>query len=159
MMQLLDNGQAPMQAGWDQTDIAFKGANVILFVGDRLTVLLRDDKPTINWPNHWDLPGGLMEPGESPATCAIREVAEETAITLCRSDFTWARRFAREGELPTWFLAAHLQETRAVELSLGDEGQALERWPVDHFLRHPRAIPPFRDRLRIYLNDQNQQGG
>lgn len=143
-----------MQAGWDQADTVFKGSNVILFIGDRLTVMLRDDKPDIIWPNHWDLPGGLREEGESPASCAIREVREEVAIQLQPCDLIWARRFERAGELPTWFFAAHLAEARAADLSLGDEGQALARWPVDQFLHHPKAIPHFRDRLRMYVNDQ-----
>ncbi|MCG7494842.1 NUDIX domain-containing protein [Thalassobius sp. Cn5-15] len=140
-----------MQAGWDQADTVFKGTNVILFIGDRLTVMLRDDKPDIAWPNHWDLPGGLREQGESPVACGIREVREEVAIQVQPSDLIWARCFPREGELPTWFFAAHLAESCAADLSLGDEGQALERWPADQFLHHPQAIPHFRDRLRIYM--------
>lgn len=31
---------------------------------------------------HWDLPKGMMEPGETPSQCAIREVAEETGIMV-----------------------------------------------------------------------------
>lgn len=28
----------------------------------------------------WELPGGKIEPGESPAACALRELAEETGL-------------------------------------------------------------------------------
>lgn len=143
-----------MQIGWNDATQPFKGANVILFLGDTLTVLLRDDKPEIAWPNYWDLPGGLREPGETPAACAIRETREETALCLELSDFVWAKRFEKAGELPTWFLAAHLPLARAVDLKLGDEGQALEQWPAERFLQHPKAIPHFRDRLREYLEQR-----
>jgi len=30
----------------------------------------------------WEFPGGVVEPGEAPARAGIREVAEETGITL-----------------------------------------------------------------------------
>src|SRR5206468_5577007 len=36
----------------------------------------------------WSLPGGLMERGEDPATCAARELAEETGIAVDPTDLT-----------------------------------------------------------------------
>ena len=38
----------------------------------------RDDIPTIQDPGLWVMPGGHLEPGESPAEAAVREFAEET---------------------------------------------------------------------------------
>lgn len=43
---------------------------------------LRDDKPTIPNPNMWGLLGGGIEKGESPLEAALREVKEETNITI-----------------------------------------------------------------------------
>ena len=37
--------------------------------------------------NYWDFPKGMVEPGESPLACAIREVEEET--TLTGLNFRW----------------------------------------------------------------------
>jgi len=39
---------------------------------------LRDNKPDISDPGLWVLPGGHIEPGESPAAGAWREFFEET---------------------------------------------------------------------------------
>lgn len=50
-----------------------------------LLVYLRDDKPTIPFPNHWDLFGGHVERGESPEQALVREIQEELGIHL--SDF------------------------------------------------------------------------
>ncbi|MCQ6562991.1 NUDIX domain-containing protein [Paenibacillus mendelii] len=30
-----------------------------------------------NWKQHWELPGGILEPGESLQQCAMREMLEE----------------------------------------------------------------------------------
>ena len=45
-------------------------------------MLLRDNIPSIPYPNKWDLPGGLVEENESPAECIIREMKEELNILL-----------------------------------------------------------------------------
>jgi len=35
-----------------------------------------------NHRDEWDLPGGRIECGESPESCVVREVAEETRLTV-----------------------------------------------------------------------------
>jgi 8-oxo-dGTP diphosphatase len=43
---------------------------------------LRDNKPGIPFPDHWDLIGGHVEEGETPEEALIREVKEELNIDL-----------------------------------------------------------------------------
>lgn len=43
---------------------------------------LRDNKPGIPFPNHWDLIGGHVEDGETPEEALVREVKEELDIDL-----------------------------------------------------------------------------
>lgn len=43
---------------------------------------LRDNKPGIPFPNHWDLIGGHVEEGETPEEALVREVMEELGIEL-----------------------------------------------------------------------------
>lgn len=52
---------------------------------DQVLLFLRDDKPEIPYPNMWDLPGGHVEPGETPFECIVREMMEEieTDVQLC----------------------------------------------------------------------------
>jgi 8-oxo-dGTP pyrophosphatase MutT (NUDIX family) len=50
-------------------------------------VLFRDDRGGIllvrpTYKPFWDLPGGYVEPGESPRAAAIREVAEELGLKI-----------------------------------------------------------------------------
>ena len=56
----------------------------IIFENDRGEILLylRDNKPGIPFPNHWDLIGGHVEEGETPEEALIREVREELDFEL-----------------------------------------------------------------------------
>lgn len=43
---------------------------------------LRDSKPGIPFPNHWDLIGGHVEEGETPEQALVREYKEELDLDL-----------------------------------------------------------------------------
>ncbi|MFD9700372.1 NUDIX domain-containing protein [Lentzea sp. NPDC059081] len=60
-----------------------EGTNIVM-VNSAGSVLLylRDDKPTIAFPNTWCLPGGYVEAGETPAECIVREIDEEMGVVL-----------------------------------------------------------------------------
>nr|WP_179783677.1 NUDIX hydrolase [Micromonospora jinlongensis] len=48
-----------------------------LFLDDEGRVLLV--RPS--YKKHWDIPGGYVEPGESPRTACLREIEEELSLT------------------------------------------------------------------------------
>jgi len=50
----------------------------------------------LTYKPEWDLPGGVVDPGESPATCVEREVQEELGITVV------AGRLLAVNWLPPW---------------------------------------------------------
>lgn len=50
-------------------------------------VLLRDEQDRFlavkpNYRDHWLMPGGSLDPGEDPRTCAAREMKEEVGLDL-----------------------------------------------------------------------------
>jgi len=47
-----------------------------------LLLYLRDNKPGIPFPLHWDLIGGHVEEGETPEEALVREVKEELDFDL-----------------------------------------------------------------------------
>lgn len=47
-----------------------------------ILLYLRDNKPGIPFPQHWDLIGGHVEEGETPEEALVREVKEELDIEL-----------------------------------------------------------------------------
>ncbi|WP_158843332.1 NUDIX domain-containing protein [Saccharothrix deserti] len=60
-----------------------EGTNIVMVnSADEVLLYLRDDKPTIKFPNTWCLPGGYLEAGEQPHECIRREIEEEMGVLL-----------------------------------------------------------------------------
>lgn len=128
----------------------FGGAKLALFIGGRLLVIRRDDRPDIPWPGYWDLPGGGREGSETPAACVLRETAEETGLILPERALIWGR--AHDGpQGVTWFFAAHLDAAAEARVRLGDEGQEWVLMGWRDYCAHDRAIPHFAARVSEFV--------
>ena len=127
------------------------GAKLALFVGDRLASLQRDDRPGLLWAGYWDLPGGGIEPGETPLQCVLRETHEELSLIISPGQVTWGRAYGTSSGDISWFFAAHVAAEVESRIVLGDEGQGWTLMSVDGFVAHPKVVPQFKPRLGDYL--------
>ena len=76
----------------------------ILFVNEQRQILLflRDDLPTIPYPNTWDVPGGHVEEAETPAQCIVREMKEEMGLDLEGVELLSVKEFSDRVEYTFW---------------------------------------------------------
>ena len=95
---------------------------------------LRDDIPTIPYPNTWCLPGGPIEGGESPADCLVREMQDEMGIRL--ENLTKFMELEYPDETAYFFLAQMDFEVSEIELK---EGQAINWFLRDTVRQLPMA--------------------
>lgn len=111
-----------------------QSCNIIL-LNDRHEVLLqlRDDIPTIAFPNRWCLPGGYIEEGETPEQCIRREMNEELGLDLKAVRFIGAvdRSYGTEN---TFWTEANF-EAETIDLAEGQRiawfaRQSIERMPL-----------------------------
>lgn len=139
---------------WDGGD--FSGAKLALLSRGRVLTLLRDDRPDIPFPNHWDFPGGGRENSESPEECVLRETKEEFGLSLQQSAFEWRRKCG--GIMPdqhtTWFFGAENATLKPADITFGDEGQKWLLMPIRQFLMHPKAVPHMATRLAHWLENR-----
>jgi len=127
----------------------FGGAKLALYLGAKLAVILRDDTPGLLFADHWDLPGGGREDGETPQDCALRECREELGLVVPPAAIVWGRAFA-EGAEVKWFFVACMPPEAVGRVVFGDEGQGWQMMEEAGFLTHPKAVPAFQSRLAIW---------
>jgi ADP-ribose pyrophosphatase YjhB (NUDIX family) len=69
----------------------------------------------------WQLPGGAVEEGESPQLAAVREIKEETDLTISESDLTIEGTIYRK-ELETVILLYVYKEALASDVDIKVDG-------------------------------------
>lgn len=81
----------------------------------------------------WCLPCGWLDPNEKPAEAVVREVREETGLTVVVSRLVgiFTRMSSAENGPHSMVAVVHLCEIVGGELRLSHEGTALEYWPLD----------------------------
>lgn len=68
-------------------------------------VLLRDDIGRVllvepSYKQHWDIPGGVVDAGETPWATAARELREETGLALPLGELLVIDNVADDGRMP-----------------------------------------------------------
>ena len=131
----------------------FTGCKIALFCGDKLLVILRDDKENIPWPNMWELPGGGREGNESPFECAAREVYEELGIHLDEDCLHWSKIYPSVifKDKQSVFMVGQLRQEQFDNITFGDEGQGYKLMSIDEFLSLDKVVPQLQERLKDYL--------
>ncbi|MDX2237694.1 MAG: NUDIX domain-containing protein [Hyphomonadaceae bacterium] len=116
---------------------------------------LRDQKPGLSWAGHRDLPGGFREGDETPAECAIREVREETSLSLRPDDFHWHRLVDDDPEHHhrVYIFAARLTKAQTEAFVFGEEGGDWRFMPIADFIAHPKTIPWIGRLVERYLRE------
>lgn len=113
-----------------------------------LLLHLRDDLPSIAWPDHWSALGGGCDPDEPPREAIIRELHEEAGLAV--DDLIELFEIRDEhgsGQLITFFAASWDGDETQLPLA---EGVKLQFFAPEHL--GILTIPPFiRDGINRYL--------
>ncbi|SBT66811.1 ADP-ribose pyrophosphatase YjhB, NUDIX family [Micromonospora sediminicola] len=123
--------------------VAFYDVALVLLVDRAGAVLMqhRDGNTTVS-PHQWSLPGGSIEPGETPEQAARRELREETGLTAGELHLLWSGPRPYEegfGHDVTVYVFRGVTDARQEDVVLG-EGQAMVFVPRDQVLDRPLAI-------------------
>jgi 8-oxo-dGTP pyrophosphatase MutT (NUDIX family) len=96
-----------------------------------ILLLLRDNKSTPVFPNHWTLIGGNVEDGETPEKAADRKLKEETGL---EASLSFWKRYDREH--PLLIIDQHVfvgkVDTSGGILVLGQDTQFFKPSEVKH---------------------------
>ena len=134
----------------------FTGCKIALICDGRILTILRDDKPTIPWPNLWELPGGGREGDESPFECVAREGYEELSIQLLKDDIVWSWIYPSmlDENKNSVFLVGKLTQEQFDSIVFGDEGQGYKLVRLEEFLASDRVVPQLQERVRDFVEEK-----
>ena len=110
-----------------------KGCSII-FINDKreILLLLRDNIPTIPYPDMWDIPGGHVETDETPEQCIVREMKEEMDLDIKGFQIFSVIDFDDREEYTFWMKAnlnisdIHLTEGQRLKWFSEDEATATD---------------------------------
>ncbi len=117
-------------------------------------LLLRDNKSTITFPNHWTLIGGKVEEGETPEMAAHRRLQEETGL---KANLCFWRRYDREHPLFVVDQYVFTGKVDASETFLLGEGQDIQFIKPSE-IQHLKIGYGFKDLLNEYFRSRQPAG-
>lgn len=132
----------------------FVGAKAALICDGHVLTYLRDDRPGLPWPAHWDLPGGAREGHETAEECLFRELSEEFGLTLSPGQLFWQMRFPAlhsPGQEAVFF-AGHLSPGDVAAIRFGTEGQFWRMRAMSDWLAEPLAVPDLQRRTALAVH-------
>lgn len=130
----------------------FSGCKIALVCNGQILTILRDDLPSIPYPNTWDLPGGGREGNETPFECVAREVYEELGLSLKSENIIWLKTYPGvvNPKQQSVFMISKISQEEIETIIFGDEGQGYKLMPIEAFLSDKTIIPQLRKRLSDY---------
>lgn len=110
---------------------------------------LLQDRVKENWKG-CALPGGHIEPGESIVDAVVREMKEETGLTIQSPRLCGVKQFPIEGGSYLVFLF----ETDRFEGELSDSEEGKMRWVKTSELPQENLVADFDDLIDVMLSDR-----
>ena len=97
----------------------------------------------------WSVPGGRVEWGEPLADAVVREVIEETGLTVVPADWLgWVERIDEAHHFVIHDFLAHLAGGRPDEAQAGDDASAIRWVALEELDRVEDLVPGLLDFLR-----------
>ncbi len=127
-----------------------------LLISDGRVLALKRSATDTRRPLEWDLPGGAVEPGEDIKAACVREVHEETGLTIkvtdCKTIYAMTEPVAPDVSATFIFFVAHLTIAADATITLSNEHRDYAWMTLDEALqtftyeRHMRVL--------VYVHDQ-----
>lgn len=108
------------------------GAKALVVYKGKILLVLRDDSPTIPFPNTWNTPGGGIEEIETPEEAMVRELEEEIRLTPSSVINLGTTRYT-DGSVVHRFCVPVTDE-EFPSIRLGNEGQKIGWFTLEELL-------------------------
>jgi len=120
---------------------------VMIYDNDKILVIDRVKK---TWPGI-TFPGGHVEKGESFVESAIREVYEETGLTVSNLQICGIKQWTEPDDSHRYIVIFYKTNTYSGEIVSSDEGKAF--WIKREELKNYKIADGFNGMLEVFEND------
>ncbi len=139
------------------------GVKAVVIHEGKILLVLRDNIPTISYPNTWNTPGGGIDEGESPKEAIVRELQEEINLLPKEVIDTGTTTYTDGSVVHRFFVPVSDQEFSSIYLV--SEGQKIGWFTLDelfqlevsphsmvYYKAHEQQIPDLLDGKRDFVS-------
>ena len=126
--------------------------NMCMVCDGKGNVLVQNKKGDRTW-HGWNFPGGHVEQGEFVTPSVIREVREETGLTIENPKLCGIKEFQKEQDGKRFIVFLYVASRFSGELRSSDEGDAFW-YPLSELKRSKELADGFSEMLPVFTSDE-----
>lgn len=126
--------------------------NMCMICDGRGNVLVQDKKNHPTW-HGWNFPGGHVEMGEYVTPSVIREMQEETGLTIQAPRLCGIKEFHRMKDGKRYIVFLYIAVKFSGELKSSSEGEIFW-YPLSELSSSDKLIDGFGEMLQVFTNDR-----
>ena len=126
--------------------------NMCMVSDGRGNVLVQNKKGDRTW-HGWNFPGGHVEQGEFVTPSVIREVREETGLTIENPKLCGIKEFHKEQDGKRFIVFLYVASRFSGELCSSDEGDVFW-YPLSELKRSKELADGFSEMLPVFTSDE-----
>ena len=126
--------------------------NMCMVCDGKGNVLVQNKKGDRTW-HGWNFPGGHVEQGEFVTPSVIREIREETGLTIENPKLCGIKEFHKEQDGKRFIVFLYVASRFSGELCSSDEGDVFW-YPLSELKRSKELADGFSEMLPVFTSDE-----
>ena len=125
--------------------------NMCMICDGKGNVLVQDKKNHPTW-HGWNFPGGHVEKGEFVTPSVIREIREETGLTIESPRLCGIKEFHKRKDGKRYIVFLYIADKFSGELKSSNEGEIFW-YPLSELPKSDNLIDGFEEMLSVFTNE------
>ena len=126
--------------------------NMCMVCDGKGNVLVQNKKGDRTW-HGWNFPGGHVEQGEFVTPSVVREIREETGLTIENPKLCGIKEFQKEQDGKRFIVFLYAASRFSGELRASDEGDVFW-YPLSELKRSKELADGFSEMLPVFTSDE-----
>ena len=126
--------------------------NMCMVCDGKGNVLVQNKKHNPSW-HGWNFPGGHVEQGEFVTPSVVREIREETGLTIENPKLCGIKEFQKEQDGKRFIVFLYVASRFSGELRASDEGDVFW-YPLSELKRSKKLADGFSEMLPVFTSDE-----